>query len=431
MPLDNEGHRYRYHHLFRDLLQRRLRTNDPAAAQRLESRASLLLERTGDPDGAVRHAVNAHEDERAANLILGATFARLFDGRFAQIGEWLALLGDDAVDRYPAAALATAWFGAACGDHERIAHACLAAERFGWYGPLADGSPSLPVALATVRIFLAADGVGGVLRDGEIVREGGGPAWNPWWGFATGAQGTAYAMLGELDLARTRIVEAMAATPGAPFIEALGTAHLALIAWHEGDLAEAELLATRAHAIADRHHLDGFVPTLAIYAIAAMIAARTRRPDEARSAAAVARTLIVRLGDASPRTLVLGLLLLAQTALALGDRAEARALLREGQRARRRDPSATFLNEQLDSLADQLTSADDLSPTGFEPLTTAELRVLDYLPSHLSLREIAEELLISRNTAKSHSVAIYRKLGVSSRADAVRRARQLGLLQGP
>ena len=46
-------------------------------AQRLESRASLLLERTGDPDGAVRHAVNAHEDERAANLILGATFARL------------------------------------------------------------------------------------------------------------------------------------------------------------------------------------------------------------------------------------------------------------------------------------------------------------------------------------------------------------------
>ena len=162
-----------------------------------------------------------------------------------------------------------------------------------------------------------------------------------------------------------------------------------------------------------------------------MIAARTRRPDEARSAAAVARTLIVRVGDASPRTLVLGLLLLAQTALALGDRAEARALLREGQRARRRDPSATFLNEQLDVLADQLASADDLSPTGFEPLTTAELRVLDYLPSHLSLREIAEELLISRNTAKSHSVAIYRKLGVSSRADAVRRARQLGLLQGP
>jgi len=236
-------------------------------------------------------------------------------------------------------------------------------------------------------------------------------------------------MLGELDQARTRIVEAIEATPGAPFIEALGTAYLALIACHQGDMAEAELLATRAHDIANRHHLDGFVPTLAIYAIAAMVAARTRRPNEGRAAAAVARTLIVRLGEASPRTLVLGLLLLAQTALALGDRAEARALLREGQRARRRDPSATFLNEQLDSLADQLTAADDLSPTGIKLLTTAELRVLDYLPSYLSLREIAEELLISRNTAKSHSVAIYRKLGVSSRADAVRRARQLGLLQ--
>ena len=123
-----------------------------------------------------------------------------------------------------------------------------------------------------------------------------------------------------------------------------------------------------------------------------------------------------------------GLLLLTQTALALGDRADARDLLREAHKARRRDPSATFLNDQLDALAEQLTSADDLSPAEYEPLSTAELRVLDYLPTHLSLREIADELIVSRNTAKSHSVAIYRKLGVSSRAEAVSRARQLGLL---
>ncbi len=428
VPLDNEGSRYRYHHLFRDLLRQRLRTRDPALDQRLESRASVLLERVGDIDGAVRHAIEAHEFERAANLILGATFARLFDGRHAQIGEWLALLGDDAIDRYPAAALATAWHGVACGDHERIAHACLAGERFGWHGPLADGSPSLPVALATVRIFLAADGVQGVIRDAEIVRDGGGPAWNAWWGFATGAKGTAHIMLGELELGRSCILEALAASPGAPYIEAMGSAYLALVSLLEDDHVAAEQLASRARRIADHHRLDGFVPTLPIYAVAALVAARTRRPDEARSAAATAQSLIVRVGEAAPRALVLGFLLLAQSALVLGDRAEARELLRQGQRARRRDPSATFLNDQLDALAEQLTSAGDLSSGGFEPLSTAELRVLDYLPTHLSLREIAEELLISRNTAKSHSVAIYRKLGVSSRADAVRSARQLGLL---
>ena len=63
------------------------------------------------------------------------------------------------------------------------------------------------------------------------------------------------------------------------------------------------------------------------------------------------------------------------------------------------------------------------------PLTAAEVRVLVLLPTHLSLQEIADELLISRNTAKSHSVAIYRKLGVSSRSDAVTRGRQLGILE--
>ncbi len=54
-------------------------------------------------------------------------------------------------------------------------------------------------------------------------------------------------------------------------------------------------------------------------------------------------------------------------------------------------------------------------------LTMAELRVLHYLPTHLSLQEIADELHITRNTAKSHVVAIYRKLGTETRSDAVAR----------
>ena len=54
--------------------------------------------------------------------------------------------------------------------------------------------------------------------------------------------------------------------------------------------------------------------------------------------------------------------------------------------------------------------------------------MLPYLATHLSLQEVAAELHVSRNTAKTHSVAIYRKLGVSSRSDAVAEARRLGLL---
>ena len=62
------------------------------------------------------------------------------------------------------------------------------------------------------------------------------------------------------------------------------------------------------------------------------------------------------------------------------------------------------------------------------PLTTAELRVLCYLPTHLSYQGIAEDLFVSRNTIKSQAIAIYRKLHVTSRQDAVARARELGLL---
>ncbi len=65
---------------------------------------------------------------------------------------------------------------------------------------------------------------------------------------------------------------------------------------------------------------------------------------------------------------------------------------------------------------------------GPRSLTTAELRVLRLLPTHLSIAEIADRLYVSRNTVKSQAIAIYRKLGTSSRSGAVRAASAAGLL---
>jgi LuxR family maltose regulon positive regulatory protein len=55
--------------------------------------------------------------------------------------------------------------------------------------------------------------------------------------------------------------------------------------------------------------------------------------------------------------------------------------------------------------------------------------VLRYLPTHLSFAQIADELFVSRNTVKTQAIAVYRKLDVSSRAEAVERARGLGLVE--
>ena len=61
-------------------------------------------------------------------------------------------------------------------------------------------------------------------------------------------------------------------------------------------------------------------------------------------------------------------------------------------------------------------------------LTTAELRVLHYLPTNLTLSDIADRLFVSRNTAKSHAASIYRKLGTKRRGEAVKIAEAAGLL---
>ncbi len=60
-----------------------------------------------------------------------------------------------------------------------------------------------------------------------------------------------------------------------------------------------------------------------------------------------------------------------------------------------------------------------------EPLTERELDVVRFLPSRLTVREIAGELYISQNTLKFHLKVIYRKLGVSSRAEASEVARRM------
>ena len=77
-----------------------------------------------------------------------------------------------------------------------------------------------------------------------------------------------------------------------------------------------------------------------------------------------------------------------------------------------------------------MTSESPTAATGASPLSPAELRLLPYLQTHLTFREIGERLFVSRNTISSEVGSIYRKLGVSSRSDAVQQATAIGLLGG-
>lgn len=128
----------------------------------------------------------------------------------------------------------------------------------------------------------------------------------------------------------------------------------------------------------------------------------------------------------------------ARSAADRGDLAGARRLLGDvAVVAQREGAVRTFLDEGFDIF--DLVGAAGSSPGGsgvrpsgnvglVEPLSDRELSVLRYLPSRLSNREIGAELFVSLNTVKSHLKTIYRKLDVERRDEAVRRARQLGLI---
>jgi LuxR family maltose regulon positive regulatory protein len=121
-------------------------------------------------------------------------------------------------------------------------------------------------------------------------------------------------------------------------------------------------------------------------------------------------------------------LLTARTALRLCDVADADARVAHAARMMRLVPEAVVLAEWLADA--RLRLAEFAGPDGVPPstLTTAELRILRYLPTHLSFREIAERTFVSANTVKTQANAVYRKLDVSCRSEAVTRARSLGLL---
>ena len=105
--------------------------------------------------------------------------------------------------------------------------------------------------------------------------------------------------------------------------------------------------------------------------------------------------------------------------------------LNEGER-RSRAPSSQWrcAVEDARELRERLAATEGPAGAWTMSLTAAELRLLPYLATHLTFREIASRLFVSRSTVKTEALSIYRKLTASSRSEAVERAVEVGLLDG-
>jgi LuxR family maltose regulon positive regulatory protein len=104
--------------------------------------------------------------------------------------------------------------------------------------------------------------------------------------------------------------------------------------------------------------------------------------------------------------------------------------MREAHEILLRRPGLGAFARQAEDLRAELSHASGSPALGASALTSAELRLLPLLSTHLSFPEIAAEMFLSPNTIKSTVHSIYRKLGSSSRSQAVSRLRDLGLIEG-
>ena len=236
-------------------------------------------------------------------------------------------------------------------------------------------------------------------------------------------------MLDDPDSAELAYIEsAGSGTNGAWATVMTSLAHRAQIRLNAGDWAAAEDLVERAEELRELWQFDGLVSVLYLYSVSARVAIQRGDFDRGRATLVRAQLLRPLANHAAPSLSVGALLNVSRAYLAISDPAGAQLALREAETIIRRRPALGSLTTQLVEVRGHLADATS-TLLGSSSLTNAELRVLPFLPTYLSFQEIAERLMISRNTVKTHAMSIYGKLWASSRGEAVERAVEMGLLE--
>jgi LuxR family maltose regulon positive regulatory protein len=217
-------------------------------------------------------------------------------------------------------------------------------------------------------------------------------------------------------------------TAGAPELVPVAEAERALVAMARGDWGWAEVLAKRADAMLRQVDIEESYATPLVCAAQARAALHRGDVPAARQQLVSAQRLRPLLTYALPHFAVQARIELARVHLALADVEGARTLMREADKILVRRPDLGTLVTEAAALRARLARVRGSDVAGASTLTAAELRLLPMLSTHLSFPEIATEMFLSRTTIKSEAMSIYRKLGVSSRSQAVTRSRELGLL---
>jgi LuxR family transcriptional regulator, maltose regulon positive regulatory protein len=427
IPLDGRREWYRYHQLFAELLQHELTRSHAEEVPLLHQRASGWYRDAGLIVEAANHATAAGDVDAAVELV-GRYWSFFLDQRqLATVSRWLDALpadrlGDSRMLCF-AAAMITSHLGR-LDEAERWLERASAA-------PLATDGPAVPLDALRAWLRMLRGDVDGSIEDARsvIADAGAAAAAVPaqlllagalWW-----TQDLTEVKPLVEDLARRAEAAGFASTR----IFALGVAAATELDLQRTDQAEA--LAQQALELARKTELEEHP----FSALARIAAGKVRALRNELETAITEIEQGIRLAERvnAWHVSTYGVLALAEIRHAKREPAEARRLLARARAIIAALPAANgnqFARVGQTEKALRLRPSRQHEPGGapYWELSERELAVLRLLASKLSQREIAAELYVSFNTVKTHTRAIFRKLGATSRAEAIERARELGLL---
>jgi LuxR family maltose regulon positive regulatory protein len=432
VPLDRDGQWYRYHHLFRDMLLAELERREPGLLPVLRRRAAAWCLSNDLPEEALEYAMAADDVRMAADLVGTLAVPARRGGRITTLLRWLRWLEErGAINEHPMvmvlAALIYAWLGRPAEAERWID----AVDRWQDGNTFQPGDTAVSAWAALDQAFMCRWGIAQMLADADQASRGFTAA-----GIATGApallQGIARILSGDLRGSEAILADAveLGQETSTRDIAAAALAERSLTAMARGDWTRADELAGQAQTMLRLAGAEEsyFAPLVcAVQARAAIHRGDVTTAQQQLVSAQRARRLLTY---AVPHVAVQARIELARVHLDLGDRAGARTLMQEINEILERRPELGTLVDQVRELRARLPAERGPAACAVSSLTTAELRVLPLLATHLSYLEIAAELFVSPNTIKSQAYSIFRKLGASSRNEAVIRSRQLELLDG-
>jgi LuxR family maltose regulon positive regulatory protein len=425
IPLDDRSTWYRFHHLFAQLLQVELEHREPGLARTLHRRAYAWHRDHGSIDEAVEHGLEAGAFAETGELIATRWLDHVNVGRYETVHTWVDRLPDDLLNASAPLLHVKAWVATHTGRREEADQAMAVAERLPDFdrGPLPDGTGSLEGSMAVLRAAFPWDDVGAgyanAIRASELEQPG-----SPFRPHVCYARGWCHFFVGEFTEADPWFAAAADAAVRARHgpIACVAPGYRSLIAGELGDVDQQTFFADQAMQMMYELGLEELVRGEVGIPFGVSLAARGEL-------AAAAPELEYCVGNlrAFGHPIYLAHALIRQIPIlrALGETDAAATAIAEARATVDSCPDAGILEERLAALERHPPTRPGRKDTA---LSERELSVLRALAGPLSQRDIGRELYLSHNTIHSHTRSIYRKLGVSSRAEALRHARERGLI---